>query len=68
MTEGNLIKLQMKMNGSYDIISENIEYLTLILDEATYTFNIDKFSKGLMNTLFEKDKLNTLNDILPLGL
>ena len=57
----------MKMNGSYDIISENIEYLTLILDEAAYTFNIDKFSKGL-NTLFEKDKLNTLNDILPLGL
>lgn len=58
----------MKINSSYDIISENIEYLTLILDETTYTFNIDKFSKGLVNTLFEKNKLNTLNDILPIGL
>ena len=55
MTEGNLIKLTMKMNQSYDIINENIEYLTLSLDESTYTFNIEKYSKGLANTLFEEN-------------
>ena len=52
MTEGNLVKLKMKMNRSSDIMSQDIQYLTLILDEEKYTFIIEKFSKGLSNVLF----------------
>ena len=58
------------MNKSYDILKENIEYITLSLDEMTNTFDIAQYSKNLMDTIMIKNQQKIplkLDDILPTG-
>ena len=52
MTDENLIK--MSINKSYDILKDNIEYVTVGLDDMTYKFDILSYSKGLINLIVKK--------------
>ena len=51
-------------------MKENIEYITLTLDEMTNTFDIAQYSKGLMDNITIKNQQKIplkLDDILPTG-
>lgn len=54
MTDENLIK--MSINKSYDILKDNIEYVTVGLDDMTYKFDILSYSKGLINLIVKKNQ------------